>query len=36
VVPKLDRIADFVVSVFDGRWPLEFQAQPLQAWLARA
>ena len=36
VVPQLDRIADFVVAVFDGRWRLEFQAQPLGSWLARA
>ncbi len=33
VVPRLDRVAEFVVSVFDGRWPLQCQRKPFSVWL---
>ena len=33
VVPRLNRVAAFVVSVFDGRWPQEYQRKSLNAWL---
>lgn len=37
VVPELDRIEEFVVSVLDGRWSAQPQAQrvPLVTWLRR-
>jgi hypothetical protein len=33
VVPRLDRVAEFVVSVFDGRWPEQYQGKSLNVWL---
>lgn len=33
VVPRLDRVADFTVCVFDGRWPQQLARQPLSLWL---
>lgn len=36
VVPQLDRVALFVVSVFEGRWPEQCQRQPLSQWLRQS
>ena len=36
VVPQLDRIANFVVSVFDGRWPIDQAGMSLTQALAQA
>jgi len=36
VVPQLDRVASFVVSVFDGSWPEQCQRQPLSQWLRQS
>lgn len=33
VVPELDRIEEFVVSVFDGRWSVQPGRLPLSDWL---
>jgi len=33
VVPALDRVDDFVVSVFDGRWVLGAERLTLSQWM---